>query len=174
MHTTWPLYKSSHSRLEVSILSASPRPVLLPSPSFPSPRLLAFQLYTDSSFTLRLLFLCLLHLHHQNHRAHIEDQTIHRVMDSKMDHTNPSLSRISPCKPKWTELRMILLLFLFLKSLVHKMRCHHTLGSGVPVRACHGQRVNLKPVSFRARQHKAVMITGFVIPCQNSACACGW
>lgn len=53
---TWPLYKSSHSRLEVCVVSASPRPVFLPlppahCPPLPPPLSLPARL-SDSSFTL--------------------------------------------------------------------------------------------------------------------------
>lgn len=75
---TWPLYKSSHSRLEVCAVSASPRPVFLPLPHprlpvLPSPHLGASQRdsLTQASLSRRLLFLCLLHLRYQKKKEKI-------------------------------------------------------------------------------------------------------
>lgn len=80
---TWPLYKSSLSRLEVCVASASPRPVFLPLPHslyppFPHPWAFQQDSLTQASLA-RLLFLCLLHPHHGERKNKPKKKTKHRA-----------------------------------------------------------------------------------------------
>lgn len=81
---TWPLYKSSHSRLEVCAVSASPRPVFLPLPHslyppLPHPRAFQRDSLTQASLA-RLLFLCLLHPRHGEKKKQNKTQSMHTCM----------------------------------------------------------------------------------------------